>query len=117
MVIKMNLDYESIGQRIKNYRIERGWKQSELAEKSGVEPSNISHIERAATKLSLPTLTNIANALGVSLDEIVYNSLIQNEHISVKEINELLSDCKPHELTAIIEIIKTTKMIIRNNGN
>ena len=41
----MELDYISIGQRIKKIRVERGLKQSELAEKSGVEPSNISHIE------------------------------------------------------------------------
>ena len=86
----MALDYAAIGQRIRMFRIKRGWKQSDLAEKSGVEPSNISHIERAATKLSLPTLVSIANALEVSLDEIVYNSLIKNKHIYVKEIDELV---------------------------
>ena len=110
----MELDYVSIGRRIKKYRIDLGLKQSQLAERSGVKPSNISHIERAATKVSLPTLINIANALEVSLDEIVYDSLIKNEHISIKEINNFISDCEPNELTAIIEIIKTTKSIIRN---
>lgn len=110
----MALDYAAIGQRIRMFRIKRGWKQSDLAEKSGVEPSNISHIERAATKLSLPTLVNIANALEVSLDEIVYNSLIKNKHIYVKEIDELVGDCDPKELSSIIQIIRTTKGIIRN---
>ncbi len=110
----MALDYAAIGQRIRMFRIKRGWKQSDLAEKSGVEPSNISHIERAATKLSLPTLVSIANALEVSLDEIVYNSLIKNKHIYVKEIDELVGDCDPKELSSIIQIIRTTKGIIRN---
>ena len=110
----MELDYVSIGRRIKKYRIDLGLKQSQLAERSGVEPSNISHIERAATKVSLPTLVNIANALEVSLDEIVYDSLIKNEHISIKEINELLVDCEREELTALIQIDKTTKNIMRN---
>lgn len=109
----MELDYVSIGRRIKKYRIDLGLKQSQLAERSGVEPSNISHIERAATKVSLPTLVNIANALEVSLDEIVYDSLIKNEHISIKEMNELLEDCEREELTALIQIIKTTKNIMR----
>ena len=113
----MALDYAAIGQRIRMFRIKRGWKQSDLAEKSGVEPSNISHIERAATKLSLPTLVSIANALEVSLDEIVYNSLIKNKHIYVKEIDELVGDCDPKELSSIIQIIKTTKGIIRNYKN
>lgn len=110
----MALDYAAIGQRIRMFRIKRGWKQSDLAEKSGVEPSNISHIERAATKLSLPTLVSIANALEVSFDEIVYNSLIKNKHIYVKEIDELVGDCDPKELSSIIQIIRTTKGIIRN---
>lgn len=110
----MELDYVSIGRRIKKYRIDLGLKQSQLAERSGVEPSNIPHIERAATKVSLPTLVNIANALEVSLDEIVYDSLIKNEHISIKEINELLVDCEREELTALIQIVKTTKNIMRN---
>ena len=110
----MELDYVSISRRIKKYRIDLGLKQSQLAERSGVEQSNISHIERAATKVSLPTLVNIANALEVSLDEIVYDSLIKNEHISIKEINELLVDCEREELTALIQIVKTTKNIMRN---
>lgn len=113
----MALDYAAIGQRIRMFRIKRGWKQSDLAGKSGVEPSNISHIERAATKLSLPTLVSIANALEVSLDEIVYNSLIKNKHIYVKEIDELVGDCDPKELSSIIQMIKTTKGIIRNYKN
>ncbi len=113
----MALDYAAIGQRIRMFRIKRGWKQSDLAEKSGVEPSNISHIERAATKLSLPTLVSIANALEVSLDEIVYNSLIKNKHIYVREIDELVGDCDPKELSSIIQMIKTTKGIIRNYKN
>ena len=110
----MSINYEAIGKRIRTIRKSLGLSQAKLAEKSGVEPSNISHIERAATKLSLPTLINIANALGVSLDELVCASLIKNEHIQIKEINDLLSDCNNKELRSLIEIIKTTKKIIRN---
>lgn len=109
----MSIDYISIGARIKNLRLERGLTQNRLAEISGVEPSNISHIERAATKLSLPTLINIANALEVSLDEIVYNSLIKKQHITAKIIDELISDCSDKEINAIIEFIKVTKNILR----
>ena len=85
-----------------------------LAEESGVEPSNISHIERGATKLSLPTMINIANSLDVSLDEIAFGSLVKNTHVSVKMIDSMLSDCTPEELKSIYEIIKTTKSILRN---
>ena len=112
----MSVDYVSIGNRIKALRTAKGWTQAKLAEKSGIEPSNISHIERAATKLSLPTMINIANALGVTLDEIAYGSLTQSTHISAKIINDILSDCSPDELKALAEVIKTTKNVLRKKA-
>lgn len=110
----MQINYKGIGKQINKFRKAQNLTQAELSEKSGIEPSNLSHIERAATKLSLPTLVNIANALEVSLDELVYDSLIRNSHISIKMIDELVADCTPEELKAIVEIIKTTKNILRN---
>ena len=110
----MSIDYISIGNRIKEIRNSKGWTQAKLAEKSGVEPSNISHIERAATKLSLPTMVNIANALDVTLDEIAYGSLVKSTHVSIKMINDILADCSPEELRSLAEVIKTTKSVLRN---
>ena len=110
----MCIDYVSIGNRIKEIRVAKEWTQAKLAEESGIEPSNISHIERAATKLSLPTLISIANALNVTLDEIAYGSLVKNAHISVKIIEDIISDCSSEELKALAEVMKTTKNILRN---
>ena len=109
----MCIDYISIGLRIKELRVAKKWTQAKLAEESGVEPSNISHIERAATKLSLPTMVNIANALGVTLDDIAYGSLKKSSHISVGMINNILADCTAEELKAITEVIRTTKAVLR----
>lgn len=109
----MSIDYVIIGSRIREIRKSKRMTQEKLGETSGVEPSNISHIERAATKPSLQTLVNIANALGVTLDEIVYNNLEKSAHVSVKMIDDLLSDCSAEELKALAEVIKTTKNILR----
>ena len=109
----MSINYEIIGSRIREIRKSKKMTQERLAELSGVEPSNISHIERAATKLSLPTLVSIANALEVTLDEIVYDNLSKSTHVSVKLIDELLADCTPEELKALAEVIKTTKNVLR----
>lgn len=109
----MTVNYKIIGTRIKELRKAKGWTQATLAEISGIEPSNISHIERAATKVSLPTLLSIANALNTTLDELVYTNLKESKHISSKIIEELLKDCTPQELSAIAEVIKTTKTVLR----
>ncbi len=109
----MKLDYAIIGSRIRELRKARKWTQEILAEKSGIEPSNISHIERAATKLSLQTLVSIANALEVSADDLLYGNLEKSSHVSAKIIDDLLRDCTPQELLAMAEVLKTTKTVLR----
>ena len=108
------INYVVIGKRIRELRLKKQLTQAALAELSGIEPSNISHIERAATKLSLPTLVSIANALEVTLDELVWDNLKKSEHVSLSIIDELVSDCSPSELKAISEVIKTTKAVLRS---
>lgn len=108
------MDYVALGKRIREIRVSQNLTQTKVAEIAGIEASNLSHIERAATKVSLPTLISIANALEVSLDELVYGSLISNVHVCNSIINELLYDCTAEELNGIIEIIKSVKNVIKN---
>ena len=112
----MVIDYVIIGQRIREIRKSKKWTQEKLAEYSELEPSYISHIERAATKPSLQTLISIANTLGVSLDELVYGNLVKSSHVSVKLIDELLKDCSADEIEALAEVIKTVKVVLRKKN-
>ena len=109
------INYLALGERIRKSRKSLNITQALLGETADVEPSNISHIERGATKVSLPTLVRIANALNVSLDELMYDSVNNNRHISIKELNDILSDCSDSELKAIIEMIISTKKILRKS--
>ena len=109
----LSIDYKIIGTRIREIRREKKWSQAKLAEKSGVEPSYVSHIERGVAKLSLPTLISIANALGATLDELVHGNLIRSEHVTHKILNELLSDCSNEELESICETVKFIKQLLR----
>ena len=113
--IFLKINYVALGKRIRGFRKSSNMTQAQLGEISHVEPSNISHIERGATKVSLPTLVRIANALNVSLDELMYDSVNKNYHISIKILNEILSDCSDHELKSIVEMVKSTKNVLRSN--
>lgn len=110
---KSDIDYGIIGARVKELRKAKGLTQERLGELSGIEPCNISHIERGVAKLSLPTLISIANALEATLDEIVYGNLNKSSHVSFELIDNLLSDCTDEEIIAVAEIIRTTKKILR----
>jgi len=109
----MELDYQAIGVRIRRLRKEQGLTQQMLAELSGQEPSNISHIERGATKLSLPTLVSVANALGTTADALLCDSLPASRSVFESEAGRLLSDCSHLELKIIIETIRTLKENLR----
>ncbi|MCI8970083.1 MAG: helix-turn-helix transcriptional regulator [Oscillibacter sp.] len=109
----MELDYRAIGVRIRRLRKERGLTQQTLAEMSGQEPSNISHIERGATKLSLPTLVSVANALEVTVDQLLCDSLPASRSVFETEAAHILSDCSHLELKVITETIRTLKENLR----
>ncbi len=111
----MVLDYSGIGVRIRRLRKAQGLTQQSLAELSEQEPSNISHIERGATKLSLPTLVNIANALGVTVDELLCDSLAASHSVFMREAEQLLADCSHTELQIITETIRSLKASLRKN--
>lgn len=115
----MEIDYRAIGVRVRRLRKERGMTQQTLAEVSNQEPSNISHIERGATKLSLPTLVSIANALGVTVDELLCDSLPASRSVFQSEAERMLSDCSHVEMKIITETIRTLKenlRMLRNGG-
>ncbi len=66
-------------------------------------------------KLALPTIVKIANALSVSVDELLYDSMEQVKVVYDKKIAEELEDCDPAELQAFLEIIQSTKKVLRTN--
>lgn len=109
----MELDYQAIGVRIRRMRKARGSTQQTLAEWSGQEPSNISHIERGATKRSLPTLVSIANALGVTVDQILCDSVEASATVFQQELPHMLADCTHAELRVITETVRALKNSLR----
>lgn len=66
------MDLIAIGGRIKAERKRRGISQESLAEIVSVSPHYIYEIERGMKAMSLETLINIINALGISADYLIF---------------------------------------------
>lgn len=113
----MEIDYNAIGTHIRRLRKEKGLTQQSLAELSHQEPSNISHIERGATKLSLPTIVNVANALGVTVDDLLCDSLQNAKSSYSRTVEKILSDCSHRELRIITETMLSLKENLRRADN
>lgn len=69
------MDYLRLGQRIRRQRKLMGLTQKEVAERAGISLPFYGHIERGTRKASLETTVDIANALGVSTDMLLQDSL------------------------------------------
>lgn len=110
----MDIDYQAIGQRIRQYRQEHGLSQETLSEKADVTPAHFSHIERGHTKPSLPTLIRIANALDITIDDLLCDNVDKSRHVRVKDVDRLLDDCTPQEMKALTEILAAAKKALRD---
>ncbi len=109
----MELDYTAIGDRIRRQRRAMGRTQQELAELVELEPSYVSHIERGATKLGLPTIVNIANTLRVTVDDLLCDSLPRSRQPYERELAELVAGCSHRELKVITATVRTLAEAMR----
>lgn len=109
----MELDYHAIGIRLRRLRKQQALTQQDLANLAHLEPSNISHIERGATKLSLPTIVNISNALGITVDDLLCDSLLHAKSPFENEAASILSDCSHAEKIIITETMRSLKESLR----
>lgn len=61
-----------VGRNVKKYRLERHMTQDELAEHAQISTSYCANIERGTKSMSLMVLRDIADALQVSTDCLLY---------------------------------------------
>lgn len=61
----------SLGERIKELREQRDLSQEQLADLVGVSQSKISHCEKGVRGISFPLAIKIADALGVTTNDLV----------------------------------------------
>ena len=109
----MTINYSLIGNRIKAARKAKGLSQSELSELIDRSVGYMSYIETGSKKPSLETLIQIANALDVTIDELLSDNLVASSRVSNTQINQLLSDCSAFEKSVILLSIKSIKDAIR----
>lgn len=99
------LNYKEIGKNTRYFRQRAGLKQNELSDRIDMSPQHISHIE-SGEPLSLNTLVQIANALGVDASCLLGHNLLEiksddlqemlirrTQNFSKEDLNRLLQVC------------------------
>lgn len=93
-----------IGTNVQRYRINREMTQEDLATRVNINASAITRIENGQRMMSVPTLTAVAKALGVSCDSLLQTGEIASQH--TKNIASLLEGQSDSSLNHVERILK-----------
>ena len=101
------MDYRYLGKRIRDRRKELRISQEKLAEMADLTTSYIGQIERAERKLSLETLVSISNALLVTVDFLLKDSIILDNDEYINRLNNLIFNKSDEAKAMIIDVVQT----------
>lgn len=97
-----------LGQRIKTLREIRGWKQTDLARKSGVSQKTISNAERGGggrESMSLASLEKIASAFGLTAWQMLLPDDTSYQSPEIRSVLRNYSRATPQRQRAIEMIL------------
>ena len=113
----MDINYIDIGNRIRAKRLKKNLTQEKLAEMSSMSLQHMNGIENGKTKFSCGSIVRIANALEISIDELLCGSLTHCKPLIQNEFAELLSDCSHEEAMLILDTVKAMKKSMKMKKN
>ena len=109
--------YGKMGYRIRNKRNQLGLSQEDLAVTCNLTQPFIGSIERGIKNPSLDTIIKIANALNVSTDYLLSDSLISKNKNQFEYTASLMSDLDEYEVECINNtIVQMKKMVHRSES-
>lgn len=107
------LDYKKIGERIRTARLALGMSQADLANRAMLSLPRISYVEQGKVRMRLDTFARIAEALQSSADELLRLNVPRGQAFGKIEFEDVLDDCTPDEIEAILRIVRELKDTMR----
>lgn len=100
------MNYSLLGKRLREERLKSKLTQEKLAEVVDVSHAYIGQIERAERSVTLDTLIKIANQLGVTVDDLLRESLEISEDHFVNRFKHILIKRSPQEQQMALEMVE-----------
>jgi len=96
-------NYDPIGKRIRQARLNLRYTQSYVAEQMGLASKHISQLERGASGISISTLMSICKVLQVDADYILFGKITEGNN---NPFNSLLKKLTPEQTMYAEELLK-----------
>lgn len=109
------LDLKKTGKRIQWYRKKLGISQEAMAEAIDCSSTYVSLIETGNRAVSMEVFVVIANALHVSADDLLIDSLETTIMAVNHAFSNLIQDCNDYEKAVLIDVLKATKASLRDH--
>ena len=107
--------YVRLGRRLRRFRHEKHITQEDLAYFVDVSKTTIYNIESGRKAMRIETLVALCNALEITADAVLADSLECALAAESHELSEMLSDCTVYERRVLLEVLRTTKISLRSN--
>lgn len=113
----MEFNKIALGNRIQRTRKRKGITQQTLAELVDCSTTHICYCESGRRHMSVETLVRIANALHVTTDELLIDSLENTVKVSNHEFATTLIDCSEYEKQVLLDVLTGTKNSLRSRAS
>ena len=111
----MEPDYKALGKWIRIARINADITQDRLSTMLEMSPSHMSNIETGSTRISLTALVSIANALGVTVDDLLYDSIVHARPQLERDIQQIVDSCDDYELRVVKDVTQSVVDALQAN--
>lgn len=98
---------ESIGKRIREYRLKNNMRQEDLAEKAELSVNYIGMLERGEKVPSLETFIVLLNALGASADIVLSDVIDSGYTVKTSLLSEKLDSASAETRSTVYDVIDT----------
>lgn len=99
------MEKASLGKRLREARLNKGYTQQTLAEKANIGEMYISEIERGLKMPSINLFIKLINALDISADYVLRDELVSGREYVFDEITKKLEGLNPKQRKAASEIL------------
>ena len=111
----MTINYEIIGRRIKELRVQNHISQAKLAELVEMSVAYISYIETGKKQASLKSLVLIADTLGITVDNLLNGNQKNDNSQCQTEFEAIFDGCSCYEKRIVYEVALATKQSLITN--
>ncbi len=115
---RMNISDHSfdIGMKVRQERLNHGWTQEELAEKTDMSPSFIGQIERGVKVVSIETLKRLSRVFGLKSAEFLREKGALKSHSEAPSMEHKVAGLlKGYSLREQKVVYQTLKYMLRQN--